>query len=346
MRLALAQARLAAERGEVPVGAVLVRRGAAGEEARVVACAHNAPIGLRDPTAHAEMQVLREGAHAIDNYRLDDCEVYVTLEPCAMCAQAMLHARIRRVVYGAPEPKTGAAGSVVDLFSLPQLNHQTAVVGGVLEEECAGLMREFFEERRRQARLHADPLREDALRAPAQVFKEVWAHWPSLSQASRTVSDLPGFEGLRFHYLDVGQGGDGPVLLALHSPDAWWPQWAGFAIDGAAKGARVLVPDLIGFGQSDKPKKPGWHSLERHARGLAVWLRRLGVSQLRLAVAPGQARLAQALTEAWGPGVSVEESACPVADAVPPGWKDVPYPDAGHRSAQRAWRAHGWDQGA
>src|SRR5437764_10104072 len=142
MRAALAQARLALAAGEVPVGAVVVH----GD--RIVGRGCNAPVGSHDPTAHAEIQALREAAQALGNYRLDGCTLYVTLEPCAMCAGAMLHARLARVVYAAADPKTGAAGSVVDLFGEPRLNHRTKVQGGVLAQECGALLAEFFKARR------------------------------------------------------------------------------------------------------------------------------------------------------------------------------------------------------
>lgn len=145
MQLALAQARLAADCGEVPVGAVLVKDG------QVIASAHNTPIAAHDPTAHAEIMVLRAAAQALGNYRLTGCTLYVTLEPCAMCSGAMLHARLARVVFGAPDPKTGAAGSVLNLFAHKQLNHQTQVAqvhGGDLQHACAAVLREFFQGRR------------------------------------------------------------------------------------------------------------------------------------------------------------------------------------------------------
>ena len=149
MRLALAQARLAAAAGEVPVGAIVVRAGV------VIASGFNRPVGTHDPTAHAECVALRAAAAALGNYRLVDCDLYVTLEPCVMCAGAMMHARIRRVVYGAADPKTGAAGSVVDLFAQARLNHHASVTGGVLATDCAELLSSFFRERRRQARIDA-----------------------------------------------------------------------------------------------------------------------------------------------------------------------------------------------
>ncbi|QWD61316.1 tRNA adenosine(34) deaminase TadA [Polynucleobacter sp. MWH-UH25E] len=142
MQQAIEQAQLAALQGEVPVGAVLVRDG------QVISKAFNQPITHHDPSAHAEMLALRAAAKTEENYRLPGSTLYVTLEPCTMCAGAMLHARIDRVVYGAPDPKTGAAGSVLDVFSSKQINHQTSVEGGVMGEECGQLLRSFFKERR------------------------------------------------------------------------------------------------------------------------------------------------------------------------------------------------------
>lgn len=144
MQLALAQAALASAAGEVPVGAVVLREGV------LIAQGHNAPIGQHDPSAHAEMQALRAAAQVLGNYRLPECELFVTLEPCAMCAGAMLHARLKRVVFGAADPKTGAAGSVINLFEQSQLNHQTQVQGGVLMQECAAVLQTFFKLRRSQ----------------------------------------------------------------------------------------------------------------------------------------------------------------------------------------------------
>lgn len=144
MQLALAQAKAGAIAGEVPVGAVVVKNG------EVIASAHNAPLGLKDPTAHAEINALRIAAQALDNYRLEGCTLYVTLEPCAMCSGAAMHARLSRVVYGATEPKTGVAGSVLNLFDNAQLNHHTQITGGVLADECVQELQAFFEMRRSQ----------------------------------------------------------------------------------------------------------------------------------------------------------------------------------------------------
>ena len=143
MREALALAREAAAAGEVPVGAVVVKKGA------VVGRGANRPVSGRDPTAHAEIIALRDAAERIGNYRLGGCELYVTVEPCAMCAGAILHARIARVVYGAADPKTGACGSVVDLFAEGRLNHHAIVTGGVLATEAGAVLQDFFSARRR-----------------------------------------------------------------------------------------------------------------------------------------------------------------------------------------------------
>jgi tRNA(adenine34) deaminase len=143
MREALGLAQRAAEAGEVPVGAVVVKEG------RVIGRGYNRPISTSDPTAHAEIVALREAAAAEGNYRLAGCHLYVTLEPCAMCVGAMVHARIGRVVYGARDPKTGACGSIVDLPSIAHWNHHGVFEGGLLAEDCGLLLRAFFAERRR-----------------------------------------------------------------------------------------------------------------------------------------------------------------------------------------------------
>ena len=146
MRIALDQAQNAWLAGEVPVGAVIVRR--TNDGFQIVATGYNRPVTTHDPTAHAEIVALRHAANLAENYRLPDCELFVTLEPCAMCAMALLHARFKRVVFGAPDAKTGAAGSVLNLFAQPQLNHHTELQGGLLAPDCAAVLRGFFAERR------------------------------------------------------------------------------------------------------------------------------------------------------------------------------------------------------
>ncbi|MCH7509545.1 MAG: tRNA adenosine(34) deaminase TadA [Proteobacteria bacterium] len=142
MTRALELARQARDRGEVPVGAIVVHEGA------VIGEGFNQPISLADPSAHAEMQAIRMAARRLDNYRLLDATVYVTLEPCAMCAGAMVHARIKRLVYGAADPKTGATGSVFNLVQTERLNHRLEVEGGVMKKECGELLKDFFRKRR------------------------------------------------------------------------------------------------------------------------------------------------------------------------------------------------------
>ena len=142
MSEALALAMSAGQLGEVPVGAVVVSGG------RIIGRGYNAPISSHDPSAHAEIQALRAAALALRNYRLNGCTLYVTLEPCAMCAGAIQHARIARVVFGASDPKTGACGSVINLFAEPLLNHHTGIEGGMLAQQCGELLTNFFRERR------------------------------------------------------------------------------------------------------------------------------------------------------------------------------------------------------
>ena len=144
MQAALQLAREAAAAGEVPVGAIVVKDGV------VIGRGYNATISQHDPSAHAEIQALRDAAKTLGNYRLVDCTLYVTLEPCAMCAGAIQHARIARLVYGASDPKTGACGSVVDLMGEPRLNHHTEVIGEVMAAECGAMLSQFFASRRQK----------------------------------------------------------------------------------------------------------------------------------------------------------------------------------------------------
>jgi tRNA(adenine34) deaminase len=169
MRQALDQAQNAWLVGEVPVGAVILRDDADGHP-QVLATGYNRPITTSDPTAHAELVALRHAAQLVGNYRLPDCTLVVTLEPCAMCAMALMHARFKRIVFGARDPKTGAAGSVVDLFALPQLNHHTAIAGGCLEADCGRVLREFFAERRAQQKARQAE-RRAAEAAPATLLE-------------------------------------------------------------------------------------------------------------------------------------------------------------------------------
>ncbi|MBS0477135.1 MAG: tRNA adenosine(34) deaminase TadA, partial [Proteobacteria bacterium] len=316
MRVALAQARAAEQAGEVPVGAVLVRAG------EVIATGGNAPIAGHDPTAHAEMAALRAAAERLGNYRLDGCTLYVTLEPCPMCSGAMLHARLPRVVYGAADPKTGAAGSVVNLFAEPLLNHQTQVVGGVLAEECGALLQDFFRARRRTQRaqqLAAHPLRQDALRTPDRAFADL----PDYPWAPHYVSDLPALAGLRLHYLDEGPRDARRTWLLLHGGLGWSYQYRHMLPVFTAAGDRVVAPDLIGFGRSDKPKKEAAHTLEWHRQVLAELAQRLALR--------GVVQVAQ-------PGAPLPLLPAPVLRVLESAEDDgTPFPDAGHRAGPRAF---------
>jgi tRNA(adenine34) deaminase len=270
MRLALAEARAAAHDGEVPVGAVVMRDG------QVIATGRNAPVGAHDPTAHAEIVALRAAAERLGNYRLDGCQLFVTLEPCAMCAGAMLHARLARVVFGAPDPRTGAAGSVLNLFDNPRLNHHTQVRGGVLAEEGGALLREFFQPRR----TNPSPLREDALRTPEAAFADL----PDYPWAPHYISDLPSLAGLRLHYLDEGPVDAEVTWLCLHGNPTWSYLYRHMIPIFLAAGHRVVAPDLIGFGKSDKPKKDSAHRFLWHRQVLLELVERLDLRGVALVV--------------------------------------------------------------
>jgi len=274
MQAALDQARLAAQSGEVPVGAVLVHQG------KVIASGHNAPIGAHDPTAHAEIRALRQAAEHLGNYRLEDCELFVTLEPCPMCAGALLHARVRRVVFGASDPKTGAAGSVLDLFANPKLNHQTQVAGGVMAHDCAKLLQGFFHDRRELKRQSLQPVREDALRTPDERFTDLPGYpWPP-----NYLSDLPTLDGLRLHYLDEGPKQAPLTWLCLHGNPSWSYLYRKMIPLFLASGHRVVAPDLIGFGKSDKPKKESAHNFLWHRQVLLEFVERLDLQNAVLVV--------------------------------------------------------------
>ncbi|MEO5669146.1 MAG: tRNA adenosine(34) deaminase TadA [Ramlibacter sp.] len=365
MGLALAQARMAAANGEVPVGAVVVRDG------EVVGVGHNAPVASHDPTAHAEIVALRMAAQALGNYRLDGCDLYVTLEPCPMCSGAMLHARLRRVVFGAADPKTGAAGSVTDLFANPRINHQTAVQSGVLAGDCAQLLEDFFNARRQEARMTTDSLREDAVRTPEARF----ASLPGYPWQARYISSLEALGGLRLHYLDEGPA-DAQTWLCLHGNPAWSYLYRKMIPVFLQAGHRVVAPDMIGFGKSDKPKKDGAHTFSWHRQVLLELVERLDLRNVVLVVQDWGGLLGLTLPMAAPEryrGLLVMNTALGTGDApLTPGflaWRDMcaknpefdvarlfsrgnphmspeecaaynaPFPDRGHRAALRVFPA-------
>lgn len=367
MRLALAEAEAAARAGEVPVGAVVVKDG------QVIATGRNAPVEGHDPTAHAEIVALRAAARRLGNYRLDGCSLYVTLEPCAMCSGAMLHARLARVVYGAAEPRTGAAGSVLNLFGHAEINHHTAVQGGVLASECGALLGDFFRQRRSQQRAEAlarHPLRDDAVRTPDAAF----ANLPGYPWAPHYVSDLPSLAGLRLHYLDEGPRDAARTWLCLHGNPAWSYLYRHMLPPWLASGDRVVAPDLIGFGKSDKPKKESAHQFEWHRQVLLELIERLdlrgtvlvvqdwggilgltlpmacpdrftGLLAMNTLLATGDTPLPQGFVEwrsmcrdkpLYGVGRLLARGN-PQMSAVECAAYDAPFPDKGYRAALRAF---------
>ena len=364
MREALAQAREAAAAGEVPVGAVVVRGG------EVIARGRNSPVSAHDPTAHAEIAALRAAAASLGNYRLDGCDLFVTLEPCAMCSGAMLHARLRRVVYGCADPKTGAAGSVLDLFAQRRLNHQTQAQGGVLAVECGVVLSDFFKARRRESRAGVQPLRDDALRTPDDRFDKL----PGYPWAPHYIQDLPSLVGWRMHYLDEGPRDAPRTWLCLHGNPAWSYLYRKMIPGFLAAGDRVVVPDLIGFGKSDKPKKEGAHGFSWHRQVLLELVEALDLSSVVLVVQDWGGLLGLTLPmdapERYA-GLLVMNTALSTGDApLSPGflaWREMnaknpefdvarlfargnphltadecaayaaPFPDRGHRAALRAF---------
>ena len=369
MQLALQQAQAAAVAGEVPVGAVIVKDG------KVIATGRNAPVGSHDPTAHAEVVALRAAAVALGNYRLDGCELFVTLEPCAMCSGAMLHARLARVVFGAADPKTGAAGSVVNLFANEQLNHQTRIEGGVHAQACAAALQGFFQSRRSaqmRQRKAQHPLRDDAVRTPDGRF----ASLPDYPWTPRYVSDLPALAGLRMHYLDEGPSDAGLTYLCLHGNPAWSYLYRKMIPVFLQAGHRIVAPDMIGFGKSDKFKKESAHSFSFHRQTLLELIDRLGLQRIVLVVQDWGGLLGLTLPVAMPnrfQGLLVMNTTLATGDApLPPGflaWREMcarnpefdiarlfarsnphmstaecaayaaPFPDRGHRAATRAFPA-------
>ena len=317
MHLALRHAQAAADAGEVPVGAVIVRAG------QVIASGHNAPLSNNDPTAHAEVNAMRAAAFALGNYRLDDCTLYVTLEPCAMCSGAALHARFKRVVFGAAEPKTGAAGSVLNLFDHKQLNHQTKVTGGVLAAECAQVLQGFFEQRREQQQRQKVPLREDALRTPDSAF--VGLDVPHA--LSHYTADLPSLNGLRLHWFDNRQAQQQAAPhIYLHGLDGWSAQYA----EQLKSSQPSIALDLPGFGLSDKPKKVAAHRLAWHVQVLKEFIASIHPAPVALHAPREMAPLLVDLS------LPLEWCESPLFLAA---LRDAPYPDRGHLSGPRALSA-------
>jgi tRNA(adenine34) deaminase len=368
MQLALAQAQAAAALGEVPVGAVVM-----APDGRIVGQGHNRNRTDADPSAHAEMLALREAARTLGNHRLEGCTLAVTLEPCAMCAGAMLHARISQLVIGAADPKTGAAGSVINLFNVAALNHHTQVLHDVQAQTCGRLLQDFFAHRRQHHKVAArmnHPLRDDALRTPDAAFADL----PGYAWAPHYISNLPALDGLRLHYLDEGPRDASRTWLCLHGNPAWSYLYRKMLPIFLAAGDRVVAPDLIGFGKSDKPKKDGAHNFTWHRQVLLELVERLDLQRVRLVVQDWGGLLGLTLPMAAPEryaALLVMNTALGTGDvALSPGflsWRtfvahnpaydvgklfargnpqmsaaesaayNAPYPDAGHRAALRAF---------
>lgn len=333
MQMALGLAEQAAADGEVPVGAVVVKDGL------VIGRGRNSPIQSSDPSAHAEMQALREAASVLGNYRLEDCTLYVTLEPCAMCSGGILHSRLKRVVYGAADPKTGCAGSVLNLFSEVRLNHQTAVEGGILSDQAGALLQDFFQTKREQRKAIAVPLRDDALRTPDSRFLDL----PGFPWTPHYVSDLPNLTGLRLHYVDEGADNSVGVMLCLHPVPGWSYSYRSHVAGWLEQGARVVMPDLIGFGRSDKPKRGDFHSAEFHMRCMAELVERLDLHDITLISPLKDYWLALGLSALLPDRVKsiLVHPLVPSVLTAAQAEFNAPFPDAGHRAGERVFASLG-----
>lgn len=296
-----------------------------------------------------------------------------------MCAGAALNARVSRLVYGTAEPKTGAAGSVHNVFAHAQINHQTEVLGGVRADECAQALQSFFKQRRQAQRDRQWPLRDDALRNPEEAFAGLPA-WP---YEAHYVNDLPSLAGWRMAYVDEGPKDAAQTWVLLHGNPTWGYVWRHWIAHLRAQGHRVLAPDLIGFGRSDKPKKMAAHGFDFHRQVLLEWVERLDLQHVRLVVqdwggllgltlpmaAPQRYRGLLAMNTflatgehplsdgfvAWRqfcrdkPQFSVSglmARACPHLTPQECAAYDIPFPDSGHRAALRRFPemvAPSWD---
>lgn len=320
MQLALSQAREADQAGEVPVGAVVVQNN------QVIASAHNAPRSQNDPTAHAEINAIRDAAQMLGNYRLEDCTLYVTLEPCVMCCGALLNARFKRVVFGASEPKTGAVGSVVHLLEQPILNHQTQWLGGVLADEAAQLLQVFFERRRQERLEHKTPLRDDALRPHVDLSHGFNLPW----QWSRFATEWTSLHGWRLHWFDNLRA---PAISSvyLHGLSSWSAAY--LALMQSSEHAVAI--DLLGFGLSDKPKKENGYSVALHVDVLCDFFKHIAPMAQRLFAPLSMQPICLAVQQAI-PHLQLTVLEEPLMSS---SLLQAPYSDKGHLAGVRALTA-------
>ncbi len=290
MKLALEQAASAANMQEVPVGAVVI----AADNKTVLGQAHNRTISNHDPSAHAEILAIRQAAQTLQNYRLEGCTVYITIEPCAMCSAAMINARVARVVYAVADSKTGAAGSVLNLFEQKQLNHHTEITQlqsyqlpaevKKIKQECLQQLQYFFNQRRSDKYKKSQqpkyaPLRDDAVRTDERNFNSVptivalreYSKWCLINDGNKAP--------WRMHYWDTNtKASSNSVVILLHGYSSYSLLWAKVLPQLKEQGWRVLTPDFLGFGQSDKPKKTAQHSLDWHTYILKEWLQTIDIT--------------------------------------------------------------------
>lgn len=330
MGLALRQARLAQERGEVPVGAVLVD--GAGQ---VLAQAGNSVIGQHDPTAHAEVLVLRQAGQAGHNYRLEHTTLYVTLEPCAMCAGALLNARVGRLVFGAAEPKTGAVQSVHSVLDDARNTHQIPHASGVLADECRALLQDFFRQRRNEHKASATPLRDDCLRPPIDglVLPAGWGQ--------QFYADVcPAMLGLRIHAVDCGPVDSRSAVLFVHDWLGWSEGFAPAMHALALRGVRAVTLDLAGCGLSDKPKKAAVHNLELHTGTVWALLKRWKLERVLLAAPAAAVDLGRAvLAQAAQNDVDMTLVQIPSPHTIAADRSSLIYPGRGHKAVWAAAQA-------
>ncbi len=313
MAIALEQAHFAQSMGEVPVGAAVFL----GEQ--LISKAHNMPVSTHNPCAHAEVLALQEAGRQLGNYRLEGCTLFVTLEPCVMCAGAILNSRIKQLVFGAKDERAGAAGSVLNVFENPLLNAHTEVKSGLMADDCAKPLVDFFKRRRVQTKVLREQtqqyLREDALRPEMHEFKRLMLPWMQKGLVSSYINDLSSFAGLRLHHWDTQPQALGVSLQtrADHEPKAWvclhglgssGAFFVPWAMERARMGERVLMPDLIGFGLSDHLRSTARIDLQTQVLMLEEWFDRMDLQRVQLVSHDWSAQLALALVPRLGSKVT------------------------------------------